>query len=125
MDTLYDCLMLLQHTLKCFAQILKQMKAVSNLDCVRRSAGCTVGILNRPVTANDLNTRMALKPGSQAVRGTVRQQVDWLMLFQVNQDCAKHLAFAQRKVIDTKDTRRWRRGRWLTASETEQGGRTD
>lgn len=92
--------MLLKQTLERFTPFLEQMKAVSNLYRIRCSTGCTIGIFGGAVAADNFYAGMLLKLGGQGVGGTVGEQIDWLMALKVNQDRAKHLAFAQREVIN-------------------------
>jgi hypothetical protein len=86
--------MLLEHALERFSQILKQMEAICHLHSIGCSTRRTVGILTRPIATNNLDTRMILEPCGQCVGRTVREQIDRLMPFKVDQDGSEHLTFA-------------------------------
>jgi len=92
------------------------------MDSVGRTAAAAVGVACTPVTGDHFSTGMGLQPGCEAVRLTVRQQVNDGMAFQVNENRAVTLATFPGPVIHPEHA--WRRGgrrSGPTTDEAEQG----
>jgi hypothetical protein len=66
---------------------------------------------------------MLHEPVAQRWCGAVGEQVNAAPPFQIHQQRAVPTPFAQRKIIDTEDTRGWRGRTRGTAHETQQGVR--
>jgi len=100
------------------------------MDGVGRTAATAVGVACASITGDHFSTRVGLQPGCEAVRLTVRQQINDGTAFQVNEDRAVTLATLPGPVIHPEYTRR-RSGRCSgsTTDEAEQGraahGRAD
>lgn len=69
-----------QRVLRSIGQIAEQMKTVSDLNCVWRSAPRSICVPTSTVTTNELDPGMSLQPCDERVRLTVRQQIDGTML---------------------------------------------
>src|ERR1035437_1655257 len=76
------------------------MEAVGHLNRLRGSTGGAVGINPAPITADDFRSGMQLQPSSQAVGGTVRQQVNGSVRLQIDQDGPITLTFAPGPIVD-------------------------
>ncbi len=96
------------------------------MDSVGRTAATAVGVACAPITGDHFSTRVGLQPGCEAVRLTVRQQVNNGMTFQVDEDRAVTLAALPGPVVNPEHA--WRRGgrrRRATTDKAEQGGTAD
>ncbi len=91
----YEC------TDECLCQVVKQVPTIGNLDSLRRSCCCRLGIQAGAVAADDLRSRMSPKPFRSAFRTAVRQQIDDLTTFQVAENRAISMPLAPGPVIDT------------------------
>ena len=96
----------LKRPLKCFTKITEQMEAISDLNRVRRTSGRAMDIFWAAVTRNDPDTRVLLDPGFEDCGTPLGQQIDWTTLFQIEQNGAIPLAFAERKIINAQHARR-------------------
>src|SRR5260221_11768347 len=99
----------LKRPLKGLSKMTEQMEAISDLNRVRRTSGRATDILWAAVTSNDLDTRMLLEPGFEDCGTPLGQQIDWTTLFQIEQNGAIPLAFAERKIINAQHA--WRHDR--------------
>jgi len=99
----------LKRPLKCLTKIAEQMEAIGDLNRVRRTSGRATDVLWATVTRNDLDTRMLLEPGFKYGGTPLGQQIDRTTLFQIEQNGAIPLAFAERKIINTQHA--WRHDR--------------
>ena len=92
------------------------------MDGVGRTPATAVGVACAPITGDHFSTGVGLQPGCEAVRLTVRQQVNDGTTFQVNEDRAVTLAALPGPVIHPKHARR-RSGRRSgpTTDEAKQG----
>ena len=117
--------LLRKHALERFTEVLEELQAVSHVNGCGRATGRPVGIRRRPVAADDGHARMLLQPGGKAISGAVRQQINRLTAFQIDQDGTKHLALAQRKGIHAQHARRRRDGQGIAAGQAEQRGWAD
>jgi hypothetical protein len=105
----------LKRSLKCLTKITEQIEAIRDLNCVRCTSGCATDILWAAVTSNNLDTRMLLEPSFEGCSTPLGQQIDWTTLFQIEQNGAIPLAFAERKIINAQQAwRDDRRGRQLS-----------
>jgi len=100
----------LKHPLQCLAEIGEQVKPVGNLDGLWRTSGCTTDEFRPTVAGNHFDAGMRLEPLFKRCGTTLGQQIDWASLFQIEQDRAVALAFAEREIIDPEHARR--HGRW-------------
>jgi hypothetical protein len=76
-------------------QIAAQVKAVGDLDRLGRAFGGAFSIHRRPIATNHLHAGMFLETGGERLDGALRQQVDQVMLFQVDQNGTKRLTTAE------------------------------
>ena len=76
------------------------------MDSVRRTAATAVGVAGATVAGDDLDARVGLQPGCEAVRLAVGQQVNDGMAFQVDEDRAVALPSLPRPVVDPEHARR-------------------
>jgi hypothetical protein len=70
----------IQHALDRFTQVLEEMKPISDLDGVGRTAPCPLGIRARTIPTNNFNARMRQQPAFEQVRRAVWEQINGLML---------------------------------------------
>src|SRR5215471_5409346 len=91
------------------ANVAQQMPTVSYLDGIGRSLAHTVGIGTCTVACDHFDTRVLSEPGSQRFRLPIRQEVDHLVAFQIDQNRSIAMATAPSPVVDGKHTRRRRR----------------
>jgi hypothetical protein len=88
-----------QERLYCVGEVLHQMEPICYLLGVWRSSLGSVGISAPAITANDFTTWMALKPGGEALTGTVGKHIHRTMPFQVDEQGAIGLPFASCPVV--------------------------
>ncbi len=81
-------------------QVLTQVKPVSDLGRMRQGPLDGISIAIGPITADDINVLMPNQPGKNGIRGAIRQQIEWLACFEVDQDGAVAISSPERKVID-------------------------
>ena len=105
---------------KGFCQVLEQVKAISHLGCRGGPLPRAVGISFRAIAGDDLDPRVGLKPVRQGLRLTVREHGDRLAMFQVNQHGPIRLAFAEREVIHSKDSRGPTGRHWQPADSPQE-----
>jgi hypothetical protein len=110
----------LKRPLKCLTKITEEMEAISDLNRVRRTSSRATDILWATVTSNDLDTRMLLEPGFEDCGTPLGQQIDWTTLFQIEQNGAIPLAFAERKIINAQHARRHNRRRWQLSNQPQE-----
>ena len=82
------------------AQVLQNMKTIGDLPGLRRAFPRALGERAAAIAADDLDVRMPLEPVRRHARGTIRQKVDYLPLFQVRDDGPVSGALAPRPIID-------------------------
>lgn len=82
------------------AQVLQNMKTIGDLQRLRRASSRALGERTAAIAADDLDARLPLEPVRDHARGTIRQKVDYLPLFQVHDDGSISGAFAPRPIID-------------------------
>jgi hypothetical protein len=111
-----------QQSLQGVHQILEQVEAVGDLDRLGRATTGTVGIELRTIAADDAHAWMLSEPGGESVSLALRQQIDGTMGFQVDQDGAVPIPFAEGPIIDAKDPRGWPVRERSLANEAQQGG---
>jgi hypothetical protein len=94
-------------------EITQEVKAVCNLGRLRGAFGRTARIIRGAITGNDFDPWMGAQPCRHGIRGTLGQQIDRPLLFEIHQDRAIDAALAEGKIIDPQDPRcglRRRRG---------------
>ena len=84
------------------AHVLDKMEAVGDLDGVRSTGTCCIGISRGSVTGDHFDPRMLLEPLHQRLRLAAVQNVDGSALFQVAEDRAISVAPPKREVIDSE-----------------------
>src|SRR5262245_13280034 len=100
------------------------MPAVSHLDRIWCAVSYTAGIFGRPVTRDDLNTRMLLKPHGNRFGCPLRQQIHGAMCLAIYKDSAIHSTMAQCEIVYPKHA--WCRAhqRWGTMDKPQDCGGT-
>src|ERR1700677_457926 len=86
------------------AEVLQQMKAVSDLPRLRRALARTLRVEARTIAADHLHARVILKPIGRGRRRTIWQHVNHLTALEVNDDRAVVRTLPPRPVIDTRHT---------------------
>jgi hypothetical protein len=77
---------LLQDLLNGGSQVLHEMEAVSDLNCIGCAVPGTFSERARTIACDDLHTRMGFEPASEG-RGTrITKQLDWPSCAEINQD---------------------------------------
>lgn len=89
----------------CFAQVVPQMPAVSDLHRVGQSAADRLRIGGRSVTADDLDVRMPAQPRFEGVGGAVGQHLDPLMGLSVDHHSGVAVPMRRRAKSSTPITR--------------------
>jgi hypothetical protein len=104
------------------AAILQQMPTVRDVDGSGRATAPAIGVDRPPVARDHLDAGAIARPGSEAVRVPVGQEVDDGASLQIHEDGAVAVAAPPRPVVHAKDPGRrgGARGR-LGPHETEQG----
>src|SRR5262245_51412632 len=93
---------LLQDLLNGGAQVLHQMKAVSDLDSIGCPLPAAFSQCAGTVTRDNLDTGMDLQPGSEGLRTRIGKHLKWSIGAEVNQDGFEVQAFAIRPFVHTK-----------------------
>src|SRR5260370_5796162 len=99
----------------------QQVEPISNLYCMRSTIAGSCGIVTRSITADELNTRMRLEPTFQATGGTIRKQIDDLMILEVDQNGAIGDVATKRPTIYPKMGGRGMRHQWCPTNEPQKG----
>src|SRR5277367_1606080 len=81
------------------------METIGHLNCVRGSTGGAVSVDPTPITADDFLSGMRLQPGSQAISGAVRQQVNGSVRFEIDQNGPIALTFAPCPIVNAESPR--------------------
>jgi hypothetical protein len=112
--------MLLQDLEQGFAQILYQVPAVGNLDCLRRAAGCTLNRDLAAIAADDFDLWVRAKPVGHLVSGAVIEQRNRSMGIEINDDGAVTMRLSLGPVVDTTMERWWWSGYGSPARKGKQ-----
>src|SRR4051794_33388215 len=91
--------------LKRIAEVAQQMPPVRDLDSIWRSLPDAVGVDAGAVTRDDLHPRVPLQPRRQALDPAVRQQVEYPVLLQVDEDGPVAVTAPPRPIIDPEHAR--------------------
>ena len=65
--------------------ILEQVEAVGDLLSIRSADGCATHVIAVPIPADDLNAQVGRQPVGQSLSFPIRQDIDRLMPFQIDQ----------------------------------------
>jgi hypothetical protein len=84
-------------------QVLGEMKAIGDLDCLGCTVSDTVSIGSRSITRHDLHARMRSQPGCQRLGVPIREQIDPTPPLEIHENRAVATSPAKGKVIDTED----------------------
>ena len=104
---------------QCFMQILDQMEAIGNLLGSRRPRGRSLGVDSAPVAADDPDAGVVFQPSCQLICGSVGQQIQGPMPFQITQDCSISPSLMPRPVIHAQYSRLGRIRKGLRADQTQ------
>jgi hypothetical protein len=91
------------HLLQGLSDILQQVKAVRDLDCLGGALTGAVRIGFRPIACNDLDSRMSLKPLRQGASFAIVQEGHGPAALEVNEDRPIGLAFPIGPIIHPED----------------------
>jgi hypothetical protein len=92
-------LLTLQQALKHLTDILDDMKSISNLDRIWRTACCTIGIIAGAIACDDRDTRMRFQPVCKRVCSAIGEHIDRSMALKINEQRAVGLALAESEVV--------------------------
>jgi hypothetical protein len=81
------------------------VKAIRNLDRVRRTFRRPARIVRRTIPGNDLDPGVRPQPRRDGVCGALGQHIDRLLPFKIHQDRAIDTALPEGKIIDAKHAR--------------------
>ncbi len=100
------------------------VEAVGNLSGLGRTLARTLSKRAITVATDCSDGWVCFEPTREARRGLVRQHLDGLAAFQVNNERAVGAPFAKREVVHADDLGRWWRWQGCAALEAHQGGGT-
>jgi len=76
------------------ATVLKEVPTIGNVDGLGSTAATTIRKTGAAIAGDDFNARMVPQPSSEAVRLTIRQEIDDPPLLKVDQNGAVGMAAA-------------------------------
>src|SRR3954453_17991917 len=76
------------------------MPAIGNLERIRGTFCRPIGITARTVTAHNADGGILLEPGCERVGGPIRQHINRLMPFKIDDQRSIVVAFAKGEVVD-------------------------
>jgi hypothetical protein len=88
-----------QRTFQSFAEIHKQMPAVSHLTSRWSALGCATAVLGRTVARNPFDAGMGLQPSAEGLSRAFLDQIDWTVCFALNQQRPIDTASTPGKII--------------------------
>jgi hypothetical protein len=102
-----------------FPQVLQQVPAIDHLLSVRSAFGGSAQVFGGAIATNHLHAGMALEPLTKSISATVRQQINWSMRLQIDEDRAIGSPSLQGKIVHAQHTRRCERdgARLLSAAQ--------
>src|SRR6266536_6628453 len=109
-----------QQALERIAKVLGQVEAIGHLGGLRRPLGGALSKRPIAVTADDFNLGVRLEPGREGLGLLIRQQVNRLVAFQVDNDRRIAAALAEGKLVYADDLRNRMEGQGCAALEPEQ-----
>ena len=104
-----------------FPKILQHMKAISNLGRLGRALTRALGIRTRPIPRNHLHPGVLPEPLRHRLGGAFREQGHRLAAFQVDQDRAIGVPFAQGEIVHPQHPGRGQDGQRQPAQPAQQG----
>ena len=120
-DLRQDAVFAGQHQVQRAAEILQEMKTISDLLGVWRGLTCPFGIRATAIPTDDFDAGMCFQPGRKRRRLAIRQQIDHLSSFQIDQDRAVPPTALKGEVVHAQHAR-WRRDPDRVASDQAQHG---
>lgn len=109
-----------EQPLERFAQIHQQVPTVRDLDRPGRALARAFGISASPIATEDLDARMILQPGGERCGGSLRQYINHLMAFLVDQDGAVGATALTGPVIHPQHAGYCRRGQRQRAHQPQK-----
>ena len=103
-----------------FRQVLEQVEAIRHLGGLRRTVPGAVGIGFRAIPRDHLHARVGLEPLRERVALAVREQGDGLAAFQIDEDRAIRVAFAQGEIVHPQHAGRGERRGRLPPEQAQQ-----
>lgn len=117
---LLQCPFLARHDLlQGRSQVPQQVPAIGHLLRVRGSLPCPFRVGGRPIPRDDLHAGVGLQPSRQGLGLAIRQQIDDLAAFQVDEDRPILLPPTQRPIVHAENAGRGRLGRGQTGQVPE------
>jgi hypothetical protein len=107
------------------AQIMEEVKPVSDLDRIGCALSGTLGVLTTAVATDDCDTGMLQKPCREGLRAPIREEIDGAMALQIDEDTAIDATAPEGKIIHAQDARRRLLGKGEAADLFEQGVAAD
>jgi hypothetical protein len=107
------------------SQIGDQVVAVSHLDGVRGTLLCSFRIGTGAVATHDLNPLMFTELRCKGLCLPIRQEVNWSVRLQVDQDGAVMVSFPPSKIVGAQHTWRVENGRERATQQAQEGPEAD
>jgi hypothetical protein len=110
-----------EHPLKRLTEVAEYVPAVGNLNSLRCALGRSPSIFSRPITRDDLNARMLLKPQGNRFGGSFWQQIHDPMRVTIDKYRAVYSTTAQRKIVYPKHAWGWTQLERGTMNQPQDG----
>ncbi len=94
------CRVTRQDVLQSFSQVTQQVKAIGDLDCMRRALAGGLSIGSGTITADDFRRSMCAEPFCDRLSLSIGQKIDHTAALQITQHSAIAMCFTPRPVID-------------------------
>jgi hypothetical protein len=94
--------MTLHHPCQDIGAVIDQVPSISHLYCTRGTQPRPTCILVTPITGHDFDAWVCLKPGSKRLGGSIGEEFNWTMLFEIDKDRPVALSLAFGPIIDTE-----------------------
>jgi hypothetical protein len=86
-------------------EIVQQVPAIGDLDCLWRATGRSVRVAAAPIPADHLGCGAGPEPIGELVRRTTVQEIDGAVGFPIHQDRAIHASAPHGELIDPQHAR--------------------
>src|SRR5271157_35301 len=102
------------------AQVDQDMVAISDLPGSRSAACGCLRIRSRTITTDDLHSPVCPQPADNGIGFSIRQDLDWTMGSQIDQQCAVAVAFFPGEIVESQHLRGLVRGNIRAADEPQE-----
>jgi hypothetical protein len=102
------------------AEIVDDMEAIGNLDCLWGAARRSLSISRTPISCQDLNTGMGFEPVRQGARRTILKQLDGAAQLFIDQDGPVRPATPLTPVVHPEHMRGSHRRQWGLRDQPQQ-----